>query len=338
MRDIAKVAGVSVTTVSYALRGHSSIPPATTARIRKCAQEMGYRANPLVSAFVSCVRHGRTLKTPTTIALLSMYREPMQGNTQRQLRYQGALDRCREFGFNLELVEPALMGLSEARLAAFLRYNNYAGILIGTTPVIGTTLHIDWNDFPVVTLGYILNEPGIDRVRINHIQGIQIAFERLTGLGYQNVALATFHNSSARIRDRYIAAAAICNRSRPRSKRHPVLLTSHADLTAKSLLQWLRKHRVDAFIDAGQKHFGKLLREAGIPIPGEIAYATSNWSPSHQGFAGVDQCPAEVGAAGVDMLISKIYANECGILPQQRTMLIAPRWRDGPSAPPAPGR
>src|SRR5512141_355130 len=43
IKDVAKRAGVSHTTVSRALLGNSLISPATTERIRRLAVEMGYR-------------------------------------------------------------------------------------------------------------------------------------------------------------------------------------------------------------------------------------------------------------------------------------------------------
>lgn len=45
IRDVAKAAGVSLTTVSHALNDRGVVDPATRARIKQLAIDMGYRPN-----------------------------------------------------------------------------------------------------------------------------------------------------------------------------------------------------------------------------------------------------------------------------------------------------
>ncbi|MFD8453576.1 MULTISPECIES: LacI family DNA-binding transcriptional regulator [Streptomyces] len=56
IRDVAEAAGLSITTVSHALRGKGQIAPATRERVRRAAAELGYRPDPVARGLVS----GRT--------------------------------------------------------------------------------------------------------------------------------------------------------------------------------------------------------------------------------------------------------------------------------------
>lgn len=53
LKQIALEAGVSVMTVSRALRNQPSSASATRQRIQQIAERLGYRPNPLVSALMS---------------------------------------------------------------------------------------------------------------------------------------------------------------------------------------------------------------------------------------------------------------------------------------------
>src|SRR3954469_12289274 len=56
IRDVAREAGVSVTTVSHALNGKGRLNPETRDRVREVADRLGYRPNPAARSLVS----GRT--------------------------------------------------------------------------------------------------------------------------------------------------------------------------------------------------------------------------------------------------------------------------------------
>src|SRR5260370_15725296 len=56
IRDVARLAGVSVASVSFALNGQRGVAEETRRRILAAAAELGYRANPQAQA----LRRGRT--------------------------------------------------------------------------------------------------------------------------------------------------------------------------------------------------------------------------------------------------------------------------------------
>ena len=93
IRDVAREAGVSVTTVSHALNGKGRLHPDTRRRVREVADRLGYRPNPAARSLVS----GRT---GLIAAIPSLPRD---------------LDvEFSDFGFYSELIAAA-MGVSVAR-------------------------------------------------------------------------------------------------------------------------------------------------------------------------------------------------------------------------------
>ncbi|MFE3234827.1 LacI family DNA-binding transcriptional regulator [Kitasatospora indigofera] len=56
IRDVAQATGLSITTVSHALRGKGQIAAATRERVRRAAEELGYRPDPVAQGLVT----GRT--------------------------------------------------------------------------------------------------------------------------------------------------------------------------------------------------------------------------------------------------------------------------------------
>ena len=59
IRDVARKAGVSVASVSFALNGQPGVAKDTRRRILAAAAELGYRANPQAQA----LRRGRTTRS-----------------------------------------------------------------------------------------------------------------------------------------------------------------------------------------------------------------------------------------------------------------------------------
>jgi DNA-binding LacI/PurR family transcriptional regulator len=53
IKDVAREAGVSVTTVSHALNGKGRLNPATRRRVQEVAERLGYRPNPAARSLVS---------------------------------------------------------------------------------------------------------------------------------------------------------------------------------------------------------------------------------------------------------------------------------------------
>lgn len=85
MRQIAEQTGLSVTAVSYALRGER-VAPATIERVQKVADELGYTADPVARA----LRGGRTGTIGVLVgSLADFWHQTLAHAIQRELRAHG---------------------------------------------------------------------------------------------------------------------------------------------------------------------------------------------------------------------------------------------------------
>ena len=73
LAEIARRAGVSVMTVSRALRKQSNISPQTQKRIQVIADELGYRPNPLVSALMTYRRAAKPVESHLSIGFITNF-------------------------------------------------------------------------------------------------------------------------------------------------------------------------------------------------------------------------------------------------------------------------
>jgi DNA-binding LacI/PurR family transcriptional regulator len=65
IKDVAKVAGVSITTVSHALSGKGRLPDRTRERVRAIAAELGYTPHPIARSLA----RGRTGLLATVVSV-----------------------------------------------------------------------------------------------------------------------------------------------------------------------------------------------------------------------------------------------------------------------------
>jgi len=333
MRDVAKAAGVSVMTVSYALRGHSRISRETTERVVAVAREMGYQPHPLVSAMVRQIQANREVTAAPVIAYVVSYssRTRWQRGVPWQF-YEGAAARCRQLGFGFELFELSNYGMSAKRMSQVMRYRNICGLVVAPVSIAGRTLDLDWEHFPNVAIGYSMPSPSVHRVAVNYLQSIQLVMERLSAIGYQRIAtVIDVLESGKRGGEIFAAGVNVFHRSIPAARRVPIIYKWPGN--GREFWRWISKHKVDAVV-ARSALFNNFFHEeiSGRP-DGEIGFATLSWKADKPEIAGLNQNAFEVGRAAVSTLVQQIYSNERGIPPLQTFTLVNGSWMDGPSAP-----
>lgn len=337
LRDIADHLGISLTTVSLALRNHPKISQRRRDQIRKVAEEMGYHGNPMAAALVHCRRDARLESRPFTaeLAWLNHWADPaaLRRFKEFDLCWQGAQRAAEKKGFRLlEFVVDEKM--SFARLEQILINRNIQGILIpphGSSAITAPdAASLDWRRFAVVKLGYSVTGLPAHIVAGNHLRCAKLAFSSIRQRGYRRIGYVCHVRTSSRAKAGFLLAQTTI----PLGEQIPILnldITKGHDPCAAKLEEWLQDYKPDAIITELAELRG-ILERLGVRIPDQLGLAATSVLDGNAD-AGIDQHSDEIGRAAVETLIELIYANEMGLPRLCREILVDCSWRDGGSLP-----
>lgn len=179
IRDVARMAGVSVATVSLALNGQPGMTEETRQRIKAVAHQLGYRANPQAQA----LRRGRTttygfvvrnFSNPFFVEVLS-----------------GAQQVAAEAGATLLMLDSRYSLARERRHIREMAMQRLGGLAIAPVGS-GESIRL-WQELrpgaPAVAVNAALDGiSGISRVCPDNAAAVELPVRRLAELGHSRVA------------------------------------------------------------------------------------------------------------------------------------------------------
>jgi len=337
LREIARRAGVSHTTVSLSLRNHPSIPEATRERLRALADRLGYRSNVLVSALMSQVRLKQHKSAPEVVGFLTG--GPTADNWKDHSAmvgfYEGARQRAQQLGMRVEPFWLGPGGVASAATCRMLRARAIHGCLISPFPAPVYAHELDWARMICVGLGYVFNRHALHRATHNHFRGSYLAYERLVRLGYQRIGLMLDQDENSRVNYNWLGGYLAAQSTMPGARLAP-LLTVAADHNSK-VRAWMRRMRPDVVIGFGPRQF-LALTQFGYQIPRDVAFVALDVEQTHlahvEEVTGINQNLLLIGATAIDILASQLYHNEQGLPQRPVYSMIEGFWVPGRTAPP----
>ncbi len=179
IRDVARMASVSVATVSLALNGQPGVAEDTRRRILAAAAELDYRANPQAQA----LRRGRTTSYGLVIRnfVNPFFLEVLSG----------AEEAASRAGATLLLLDSHYSPERERVLVREMAVQRLAGLAIAPVGR-GDSVRL-WQELrpgtPVVALNASVEGlTGVSRVYPDNATGVELAMRRLAELGHSRVA------------------------------------------------------------------------------------------------------------------------------------------------------
>ncbi|HSV92688.1 MAG TPA: LacI family DNA-binding transcriptional regulator [Desulfobacterales bacterium] len=185
IKDVAREAGVAMSTVSYALNGTAVISEQTRARVVKAAERLGY--------------HRRSSRKPTgevaAIPLIAILLPGGPGEPPLDYHYlaetlRGATETAEDFGFLVTVLYEKVKN-PQFDFAGLCRARNVRGILVPTPKIHDAIVNgLMAEGYPIVLCqGAPASTPGMPTVGIDDEQGGFRATEHLVILEHTRIAM-----------------------------------------------------------------------------------------------------------------------------------------------------
>lgn len=184
IKDIAKAAGVSITTVSRALNGYSDVNEKTRSRIKILADKMSYRPNAQAQSLV--------LKKTNTIGVIIS--ELTHSSIKSAFSFEvlcGISDRASELNYDIILFSTNPNKQKNKTYSDLCQERNVDGVILQglktTDPYLKEV--IDQSTFPSVLIDIPVAGEWAGHVTTDNVNGIRQAVRHLVDLDHRNIAL-----------------------------------------------------------------------------------------------------------------------------------------------------
>ncbi|MCC5800980.1 LacI family DNA-binding transcriptional regulator [Rossellomorea vietnamensis] len=187
IKDIARVAGVSVTTVSRALNGYSDVNEDTRKKIAQVAKELNYSPNSIARSLV--------MKKSKTIGLLvsGFTKESVKDNFIVEV-LAGINDFVSGSDYDLVLFNTNSSKQREKTYTQLCKERRVDGVIIQGIRTDDPYLHeVVESDIPCVLIDIPLESPNVSHVTTDNVLGAEKAVRHLIDHGHRNIGMINGH-------------------------------------------------------------------------------------------------------------------------------------------------
>jgi len=331
IRELAKHCGLSPSAVSSALRNKRNISEATKNRVKRAAEELGYREDAKISQLMSYMR---TSKGSGTVPSLVLLHDSISATFIDEAPYlspyiQGVENRCAQFGYILEKMW--FKKHRPERLCGIMHARGVEGVIL-FQPSDGFPggLKSKLNSFALSAIEGDHSGTRYPRVASMGLENIRLAMENAGRLGYRRPGLVcgewVHQTNDGLLRAGFVESQWNLN---PSQRIAPLVVEEWHLMLA----DWYRECRPDVII-CGDSTTLFHLNAGGIRVPEDVAVIHWNSGSDVSDWAGVDNLHGEIGSAAVDILVAQIHRGEAGIPEHPKSIFLNGVWRDGWTCPP----
>lgn len=184
IKDLAKAAGVSITTVSRALNGYPDVSEKTRNRIKKLAKELSYQPNAQAKSLV--------LKKTNTIGVIMSEMKSSDGKDGFAFEVLcGINDRAGELDYDIILFSTNPNKQRKKSYSDLCRERNVDGAILQGLRMNDVYLNevVNQSRFPCVLIDIPLEGERVGHVTSDNVNGSREAVRHLVKLGHRKIAL-----------------------------------------------------------------------------------------------------------------------------------------------------
>lgn len=317
LAQIAKKVGLSISAVSYALRDHPRIAPATRRRVADVARALGYRPHPAVVALMTHVRRAQSPGNRLYFAFIWVEATRRQSEIDPLCRlvYRGARARAELLGIDLIPFWLRDRGMTPRRLQQILVARGIIGVVF--SPCVSATAvdqEWDWDAFSMAVIGNAPWRVALHRAGHHHFAGMTEMVQRVAEYPGTCVALL---DRAVNERSGRAWEAAFLAFSRPqRSARARLWVGSPAETARRR--EFLRRWQPAVVIASNPDFQVNLGNSRWFMLNCEIAGSNAS---------GIDQDWSAIAAHAVDLVFGQINRNERGVPREPKIVHFNGRWR-----------
>lgn len=191
IRDVAKAAGVSVTTVSRALNGHSDVSQSTREKVLEAANRLSFRPSLVAKSLV-------TNRTHTVGLLISDFNKDFGGQHFLFDVMAGVHDRLAMDGYDVTLVSTSTTQQQVLSYLDFCMERRFSGVIVMGMRLDDPYVHeVVEAPLPSVVVDLPLLSEHCGYVMTDNINGARFAVRHLVSRGHRKIGFVNGHGMAA---------------------------------------------------------------------------------------------------------------------------------------------
>lgn len=335
LRHLARLAELSPSAVSLALRGSPKISAATRERVRLLAQKNGYAPDAKIVSMMRSLRQPKSQRQSACFGVISLYPEERPWTRSRHLKgiYDGMERRALELGYRLEPIWLRAPGMTYRRFCGILDARAIEGLLCFGSPDLYDDFPAELDHYAIVTQGLSIRTR-LHRVTSHFYNDTIHVLGRMQELGYRKLGLIVGHYEDIRSSHAHIAAyLGWHERTYGFNRSIPPLCLEHVE--EKPLMDWMETYKPDGviFVHVSDtlREFQRVLKKNRIQAPRDIGVAVLSHMLEGTEWSGLQQNQLVMGTWAVEMLAARIANRDFGFPKHPHIEAVESEWIEGTS-------